>query len=68
MKVIKRAVAENTATDMKTRTPPAKSQQEDSRGMVNVVKSWISERADNRRIEKAAATRSLFEWKTVVGD
>lgn len=68
MKIIKRTVAENARTDTQTRAPSPNSQSEDGRGIVNVVKSWISERADNRRIEKIAATRSLFEWKTVGGD
>lgn len=60
MKIIKSTVAENTANDTQTRTPSPKSQPEDGRGMVNVVKSWIIERDANRRNEKIAATRSLF--------
>ncbi len=64
MKIIKRTIAENNPTDTQTPAPSPNSQPEDGRGMVNVVKSWISERAANRQTEKDAAARSLFEWKT----
>ncbi len=63
MKIIKRTISENTRTDTPTPAPSPNSPPED-RGMVNVVKSWISERAANRQTEKDAATRTLFEWKT----
>lgn len=68
MKIIKRTIVENTRTDTQKRSPSPKSYREDGHEMVNVVESWINERASNRRRERATAICSLLEWKTAGAD